>query len=116
MLNEVDVQLWWNNRYGVSCSLKTTIDKVPLRNPWDSPHEPRHGRVNYPAFVHHYGRHKEWMYKGQFGGSLNILNKEVVDKLVADPNKYEVIYYFMFTDGDSRFPSKELNALCSTLK
>ena len=114
--NEVDVQLWWNNRYGVSCSLKTTIDNVPLSNPWDSPHQPRHSEKNYPALVHHYGREKDWRYKGQFGGSLNILNKEVMNILIADANKYEVIYYFMFTDGDSSFPTKELDLLCSNLK
>ena len=47
---------------------------------------------------------------------MNILNKEVLNTLIADKNKYEVIYYFMFTDGDSSFPTKELDLLCSNLK
>ena len=53
--NTVDVQIWYNCYYGVSCTMKDTIDKIDLESPWESPHYPRNKQPpNKKALEHTY--------------------------------------------------------------
>ena len=46
----------------------------------------------------------------QFGGSINIINKEIFDLIRNEEMpKYEVIYYFFFTDGGNMYPTTQIN-------
>lgn len=50
---------------------------------------------------------KEYGMGKQFGGSINIINKEIYNILYKNGKedlKYQEIYYFFFTDGNNTYP------------
>ena len=48
-------------------------------------------------------------------GSVNILRKEVLNQLKSGID-YQVVYYFMFTDGYNTYPKDEIDSFGSELK
>ena len=118
-LSKVDFQLWQNNIYGVSCSYKgNLVDQVP-DTIWESAHHTPSidrtvgfKRKDLSHLIHCYSRHVDRFYAlgRQFGGSINIINKEVLDLLKNEAiPKYEEIYYFFFADGGNMYPNTQIN-------